>query len=45
MIVQEVSLGTRGYSLQKLGQDYSITDNTCPVDAQGSDGETHTGNS
>ena len=44
-IVQEVSFGTRGHSLQKFGQDYSVTDYTCPVDAQGSDREKHTGNS
>ena len=35
---------TRGYSLQEFGQGYSVTDYTCPVDAQGSDGEKHTGN-
>ena len=27
------------------GQDYSVTDHTCTVDAQGSEGEKHTGNS
>ena len=44
-IVQGVSLGIRGYSLQNFGSDHSATDHTCPVDAQGSDGEKHTGNS
>ena len=41
----EIPLGTSGYSLQKIGQDHSVTDHTCPIDAQSSDGEKHTGNS
>ena len=36
MIVQEISLGTRGYSLQKPGPDRSGTNHSCPVDAEGS---------
>ena len=27
---------------KKSGPDHSVTDHTCPVNAQGSDGETHT---
>ena len=30
---------------KNFGQDYSVTDYTCPVDAPGSYGEKHTGNS
>ena len=44
-IVSKIPLGTRRHSLQKFGQDYSVTNHTCSVDAQGSDGEKHTGNS
>ena len=40
-----VPLGSRGRNLQEFGQDYSVADHTCPVDAQGSDGEKHTSNS
>ena len=29
---------------KNLDQDYSVTDHTCPIDAQGSDSEKHTGN-
>ena len=43
--VQEVSFGTSGHSIQNFGQDYSVTNHTCSVDAQGSDDEKHTGNS
>ena len=32
-------LGTRGYNLQNFGQDCSVTDYTCPVVLQGSNGE------
>ena len=39
----KISLGTRAYSFQEFGQDYSVTDHTCAVDAQGSDGERHRG--
>ena len=42
---RKVSLGTRAYSFQEFGQDYSVTDHTCAVDAQGSDGERDTGKS
>ena len=38
---QEVSLGTRGYSLKKTAPDHPGT-NPCPVDAQGSNGEKYT---
>ena len=31
-------------SLQHFGQDYSVTDYTCPGDAEGSDGKKRTGN-
>ena len=41
----KVPLGTRGHSLQEFGQDYSVSDHTCPADAQSSDGEKHTNNS
>ena len=41
-IVQEISLGTRGYSLQKPGPDHFGTNHSCPVDAQGSNGEKYT---
>ena len=42
-IVQEFSLGTRGYSIQKPGPDHSGTNHSCPVDAQSSNGEKYTG--
>ena len=42
-IVQEVPLGTRGYSLQTPGPDHSGTNHSCPVDAQRSNGEKYTG--
>ena len=41
--VAEVYLGTRGHSLQEFGQDYSVTDHTCPFDAQSSNSAEHTG--
>ena len=41
----EVPLGTRGHSHKKHGQDHSVTDRTCPVDAQSSYGEKHTSSS
>ena len=41
--VRDISLGTGGYSLQKLGPDHSGTNHSCPVDAQGSNGEKNTG--
>ena len=41
--VRDISLGTGGYSLQKLGPDHSGTNHSCPVDAQGSNGEKYTG--
>ena len=44
-IVQEVSLSTRGYRLQKSGPDYSVTDHSGQVDAQCSNGEKYPGNS
>ena len=34
--------GTGGYSLQKPGSDHSGTNHSCPVDAQGSNGEKYT---
>ena len=43
-IVQEVSLGARGCSLQESGPDHSGTYQSCPVHAQGGDSEKHTGN-
>ena len=43
-IVQEVSLCSCGYSLEKSGQDYFISNHTSPVDAQDSNSEKHTGN-
>ena len=42
---QKASFSTGGCSLQEIEQDHSVTDHTCPVDARGSDGENHTGNS
>ena len=39
--VQEISLGT-GYRLQKPGPDHTGTNHSCPVDAQGSNGEKYT---
>ena len=41
-IVQEISLGTGGYSLQKPGPDHFGTNHSCSVDAQGSNGEKYT---
>ena len=41
--VRDISIGTGGYSLQKLGPDHSGTNHSCPVDAQGSNGEKYTG--
>ena len=41
-IVQEVPFGTCELSL-KSGRDHSGTDRSCPVDAQGNNGEKHTG--
>ena len=41
--VQVISLGIGGYSLQKREPDHSGTNHSCPVDAQGSNGETYTG--
>ena len=38
-----LSLGTRGYSLQKSGQDHSGTHYSCAVDAQSSNGEKYSG--
>ena len=37
--LQEISVGTGGYRLQKPGPDHSGTNHSCPVDAQGSNGE------
>ena len=42
-IVQDVSLGTRGYRLQKPGPDHTGTNSSCPVDGQGSNGEKYIG--
>ena len=42
-IVQESSLGICGYSLEKSGQNYFISNHTSPVDAEGSNGEKYTG--
>ena len=39
----EISLGTGGCSLQKLGPDHPGTNHSCPVDAQSSNGEKYTG--
>ena len=41
--VQDISLGTGGYRLQKAGSDHSGTNYSCSVDAQGSKGEKYTG--
>ena len=41
--VQETSLGTGGYHLQKPAPGRSGTDHSCPNDAQGSNGEKYTG--
>ena len=40
--VEEISLGTGRYSLQKPGPDNSGTDHSYPVDAQGSNGKKYT---
>ena len=42
--VQEISLGTRGYSFHKPELDHSGTDHSCPIDAQGGDSEKYPDN-
>ena len=43
IIIEENSLCTRGYSLQKLGPDHFGTNHSCPVDAQGNNAVTLSG--
>ena len=42
-LFKKVSLSTRGYSLQKSGPDHFGTEYSCPVEAQGSNGEKYSG--